>query len=252
MQHGAGVGRKKSDARIPSVQLGLIASATLPILRGFNQDPANIHHCFLAFLPGSGLRVECDVTHSKQTTAPFLPGSRIAPHGLRQVTAFHAELRSAAVSNASQSSGVHTLVAEATPEVRCHARTSITSALSNRELQLLEPRLIHRKQTIEPRSNRELSTNRCRGNSHAVIPISAFLTETASHSEFTVTHSKQTTAPFLTGARTVTKRLVSRTVFNPVSSELFPTHRRISLQDGIAQPKVVAGSPRMHAQVGRP
>ena len=85
---------------------------------------------FIAFLPGSGLRVECAVTHSKQTTAPFLPGSRIA---------------------------------------HCHARTSIANALSNRELQLLEPRLTHRKQTIAPRSNRELSTNRCRANSHLRI-----------------------------------------------------------------------------------
>jgi hypothetical protein len=85
---------------------------------------------FNAFLPGSGLRVECAVTHSKQTTAPFLPGSRIA---------------------------------------HCHARSSIASALSNRELQLLEPRLTHTKQTSAPRSNRELSTNRCRANSHSRI-----------------------------------------------------------------------------------
>jgi hypothetical protein len=166
MQHGAGEGRKKCDARIPSVQRGLFASAALTILNGSDRGPANFHRCNLAFLPGSGLRVECDVTYSKQTSAPFLPGSRIAPHGLRQGTAFHAELRSAAAPNASQSSGVHTLVAEATPEVRCHARTSIANALSNRELQLLEPRLIHRKQTIAPRSNRELSTKRCRVNSH--------------------------------------------------------------------------------------
>ena len=32
----------------------------------------------IAFLPGSGSHVEFDVTHSKQTTAPILPGSRIA------------------------------------------------------------------------------------------------------------------------------------------------------------------------------
>jgi hypothetical protein len=82
---------------------------------------------FNSFLPGSARRVECDVTYSKQKAAPFLPGSRIA---------------------------------------YCHARSSIASALSNRELQLLEPRLIHRKQTIAPRSNRELSTKRCRVNSH--------------------------------------------------------------------------------------
>jgi hypothetical protein len=30
------------------------------------------------FLPGSGSHVEFAVTHSKQTTAPILPGSRIA------------------------------------------------------------------------------------------------------------------------------------------------------------------------------
>jgi hypothetical protein len=85
---------------------------------------------FNAFLPGSALRVECDVTYSKQKAAPFLPGSRIA---------------------------------------HCHVRSSIAIALSNRERQLLEPRLTHRKQTSAPRSNRELSTNRCRANSHLRI-----------------------------------------------------------------------------------
>ena len=32
-----------------------------------------------AFLPGTALQVECDVTRSKQTIAPFLPGARTAP-----------------------------------------------------------------------------------------------------------------------------------------------------------------------------
>src|SRR5271156_2959236 len=99
-------------------------------------------------------------------------------------------------------------------------RSTFANALSNRELQLLEPPLTHRKQTIAPRSNRELSTNPCRGNSHAVIPIltflpglpraffakgsvctSTFLTGSGSQTEFAVTHSKHTTAPFLTGSR---------------------------------------------------
>jgi hypothetical protein len=212
MQHGAGVGPKKSDARIPSMRRGLSAPANLPILNGFDQDPANIHRCFPAFLPGSGLRVEFAVTHSKQTTVPVLPGSRIA---------------------------------------RWHARSSIANALSNRELELLESSLTHRKQTIAPRSNRELSTNRCRGNSHAVIPTQTLLIGSGMQTEFAVTHSKQTTASFLTGSRIVTKRLVSRTVFHLFSSEHFPTHRRISLQDAIAQPRLVAGSPRMRALVGR-
>jgi hypothetical protein len=212
MQRGAGVGGRKTGARTPTAQRGLSASATLAFLNGFEQDSASIHRCFLAFLPGSGLRVECDVTYSKQTTAPFLPGARTA---------------------------------------RSHARSSVATALSNRELELLEPHLIHRKQTIAPRSNRELSTNRCRVNSRAVIPVPTFLTETRSHSEFIVTHSKQTTAPFLTGARIVTKRLLSRTVFHSVSSEHLPTDGRISLQGRIARLGSVASEPRMHALVGR-
>jgi hypothetical protein len=87
--------------------------------------------CQGAFLPGSGLRVESAVTHSKQTTATFLPGSRIA---------------------------------------RSHAPTSLANALSNRELQLLETSLTNRKQTTAPRSNRELSTNQCLRNSRFLSP----------------------------------------------------------------------------------
>jgi hypothetical protein len=132
----------------------------------------------LAFLPGFAQNVERDVTPTKQTTAPFLPGSRFA---------------------------------------HSHARTSLANALSNRELHLLEPALTHRKQTIAPRPNRELSTNPCFRNSvlrsvctsHSLAlftltqegPDWSVLTETGTHSETTVNHSKQTTAPFLTGAR---------------------------------------------------
>jgi hypothetical protein len=59
-------------------------------------------------------------SHTKHTTKPSLPGSRFAC---------------------------------------CRPRTSFANALSNRELHLLEPTLTHGKQTIAPRSNRELSTN---------------------------------------------------------------------------------------------
>jgi hypothetical protein len=238
MQGGAGVGRRNTGARIPSMRRGHSAPATLPILSGFDLDPTNIHRCFLALLPGTGSHIEFAVTYSKQMTAPFLPGARIAPRGLRQGTA-------SAVPNAAQPSGV------STPEARCRARTSIANALSNRELQLLEPRLIHRKQTIAPRSNREVSTNRCRDNSHAVNRILTFLPGSGLRVECAVTHSKQTTAPVLPGSRIVTTRLVSRTVFRRFSSEHFPTDRRISLQGRIAQPRLVAGSPRMRALVGR-
>jgi len=37
---------------------------------------------FSAFLPGSAQYIECDVTHSKQTTAPFLPGATTAHYRL--------------------------------------------------------------------------------------------------------------------------------------------------------------------------
>jgi hypothetical protein len=127
MQRGAGVGGRKTGARTPTAQRGLSAAATLAFLNGFEQDPTNIHHCFLVFLSGTG-----------------------------------------------------------------------------------------------------------------------------SHIEFAVTYSKQMTAPFLTGARIGTKRLGSRTVFHPVSSEHFSTCGRISLQDGIGQTRLVTGRPRMRALVGRP
>src|ERR1700689_3017015 len=144
MQHGAGVGRKNSGARTPPTCLAtpfLTGSPRSLFCPGHSlaltqEGPLNTSDWPLVtsrcstFLPGSGLPVEFAVTHSKQTTAPFLPGSRIAHR---------------------------------------HARSSIANALSNRELQLLEPRLTHRKQTIAPRSNRELSTNLCRANSHLRI-----------------------------------------------------------------------------------
>jgi hypothetical protein len=119
--------------------------------------------------------------HTKHATKPSLPGSRIAHFASPRPE----QLRRGALQRNAYS----------------HPRTAFANALSNRELQLLEPRLIRRKQTTAPRSNRELSTNRCRPNSHAVIPTPTFLTETASHSKMAVTHSKQTLEKFLTGAR---------------------------------------------------
>jgi hypothetical protein len=172
--------RGSKEPSRPSSLSGLPATEKAPTSR-FPATKSPSISCYApAFLPGSGKYVECGVTRSKQTTATFLPGSRFA---------------------------------------HCHARTSLANALSNRELHLLELTLTHRKQTIAPRPNRELSTNpRFRNSvlrsvftSHSLAvtleaslaahPYFAFLTETASHSETGVTHSKQTIAPFLTGAR---------------------------------------------------
>jgi hypothetical protein len=81
--------------------------------------------------------------------------------------------------------------------------------LSNRELELLEPSLTHRKQTTASRSNRELSTNQCSCNFHlsgallsnGLLRQIQFLTGSAPQTEFGVTYRKQTTAQFLTGSR---------------------------------------------------
>jgi hypothetical protein len=141
----------------------------------------------IAFLPGFAQNVECDVTSTKQTPGEFLPGART---GQRR------------------------------------AQISIAKPLSNRELELLEPRLTHRKQTIGPRSNRELSTNPCfcisdLGRafiSHALTLFTltqewpqegSVLTGSASQTEIAVTNSKQTTATFLTGSRIDTLALHS-------------------------------------------
>src|ERR1700683_1619497 len=67
--------------------------------------------CINTLLPGTASQVECNVTHSKQTVATFLPGSRIAPRRLW----------------GGQYCG----------------QILIVKPLSNRELELLEPRLTH-------------------------------------------------------------------------------------------------------------
>ena len=91
-----------------------------------------------------------------------------------------------------------------------NATRGLCFASPNRERQLLEPVLTHRKQTVALCSNGELSTNRSCGNSRLSgallsnglprqIPV---LTGSAPQTEIDVTCSKQTTEKFLTGART--------------------------------------------------
>ena len=95
------------------------------------------------------------------------------------------------------------------PKGASNATRGICFALSNRELELLEPALTHRKQTTAPRSNRELSINQCCGNFHLSGALLSsglprqmqFLTGSAPQTEFDETHRKQTTAHFLTGSR---------------------------------------------------
>jgi hypothetical protein len=119
-------------------------------------------------------------SHTKQNIKPCLPGSRIAHFASPRPE----ELRTGTVQRDAQT----------------HARSSLTNSLSNRELQLLEPTLTHRKEMIAPRSNRELSTNPCFRNS-VLRSVWSVLTGFASQTESSVTHSKQTAETFLTGSR---------------------------------------------------
>ena len=76
-----------------------------------------------------------------------------------------------------------------------NATRGICLAFPNRELQLLETPLTHRKQTKAPSSNRELSTNQCSWNSHALIPLHSALDGSlrslalANHSSLATRHS---------------------------------------------------------------
>jgi TonB family protein len=103
----------------------------------------------------------------------------------------------------------------------------LTAHPSNRELRLLESSLTHRKQTVASHSNRELSTNPCCGTSHTFIPVPPFLIGSGSQTELAVTHSKQTAAHFLTGARTAISNfslphssLPTRNLKNAAASDL--------------------------------
>ena len=105
--------------------------------------------------------------------------------------------------------------------LRSGANLTSRPGISNREHHLLEHLLTHRKQTKAPRSNRELSTDQCCGDSRLPnapppslngsarasferrsVSRSTFLPGSAQYVECDVTHSKQTTATFLPGATT--------------------------------------------------
>jgi hypothetical protein len=136
---------------------------------------------------------------------------------------------------ASSAMPTHGLMSVSLREPRVASREPRT-LLSNRELDLLERRLSHCKQRKVTVSNRELSTvcdapkivnlvpfSTSESPSSAAISDSnsrkptTFLTGSASQTEFVVTHSKQTTDEFLTGARTAIKVSQFRAEFQPES-----------------------------------
>ena len=140
-----------------------------------------------AFLPGSAKYVECDVTHSKQTTAPFLPGATTAPRGLCQGTP----------------SAVPSLVCpdkERSIQLNYSFRAASSARASSCELSSGVTNLnFGRFPTDFPGAF--FATNSVRPR--------PFLTGSAPQTESSVTHSKQTSAPFLTGARTHIREFVN-------------------------------------------
>ena len=67
---------RKASARTPAPQFGILSSIPSEILRSLEQNPVSICHGVFAFLTGSDSYSEFGVNHSKQTSAPFLTGSR--------------------------------------------------------------------------------------------------------------------------------------------------------------------------------
>jgi dTMP kinase len=152
---------------------------------------------FSQFLPGTAPQVECDVTHSKQSTASFLPGattpqfgsrmfSRGAQCRLRQGTPFCPELRRAAARVNALRQGT----ALAVPSVACPNEEGATQL--NYSFRADSPaRAVVAGLNLAP----------------AHIECAPFLTGSARQTEIDVTHSKQTTEKFLTGARTAFKEI---------------------------------------------
>ena len=103
-------------------------------------------------LPGFALRVENDVTHSKQSSVT---------QSTRGQNRLHRQAKIGEVSRVADISNRELTMRRASASRASALRRTtrgICSALSNRELQLLEPCLTHRKQSTDPRPNRELST----------------------------------------------------------------------------------------------
>src|SRR6202046_1741686 len=177
---------------------------------------------FLKFLPGTSLRVEIDVTHSKQTTATFLPGTRIAQCALRHATAacpdlrrVYPEPRRAAVPEREILNGLRQGTVLAVPSlVRPDKERDAQCRYSIR----VNPGGIH---TACPDAGRE-RIREGRASGCAPIPGAAnmnsapFLTGSASQTEIDVTRSKQTTEKFLTGARTAFRRSAAVLIFSAI------------------------------------
>ena len=87
-QGSVGTLRRRTIPSFPATKKSSFSSFPATFLPGLPRACfAKGSICSSAFLPGSAQQVKCYVTHSKQTTGPFLPGATTAPRGFRQGTA---------------------------------------------------------------------------------------------------------------------------------------------------------------------
>jgi hypothetical protein len=139
-----------------------------------------------AFLTETASHSEIVVTDSKQTSATFLTETRIAPLGLRQGTAFYPKLRRAAVPSLVCSDEKRGIQLNYSFRAASSVRSSgcaLGSGATNVNFGPFPtglPGAFFAKNSVS---------------------LSPFLTGSASQTELPVTHSKQTIATFLTGAR---------------------------------------------------
>src|ERR1700735_378707 len=150
---------------------------------------------FSQFLPGTAQQVECDVNHSKQSLASFLPGTRNAhTPSLREL-----EIKQACAGKAAQavtkSAQILQSLSQKSPGLNHSFRADSCGFRVNPDG--IPPERIREGRAVVSGLNL----------APAHIERAPFLTGSASQTEIDVTCSKQTTENFLTGARTAIKQI---------------------------------------------
>src|ERR1700735_321185 len=183
---------------------------------------------FLKFLPGTSLRVENDVTCSKQTLATFLPGPRTAQCALRHATAscpdprrVYPEPRSACPGPRKAAapirrvvSGFSTLIAEASPSVAAINRTPLSP--------------VGAQHAAPGTDTGQTSSDWTQGSGDQFLK---FLPGTSLRVENDVTCSKQTIATFLPGTRTAQCALRHATASCPDPRRVYPEPRSAAVPE---------------------
>ncbi len=148
-------------------------------------------------------------------------------HGRRTSWTGGPRPRCASARGGIRTSRVNTLIVSPLSTSACCTHTTpiissqmpVENAELNRQIGVFRNAVTHRKQRVATRSNRQkiqiwksddLGTTSVKVGAFCA-PFRPFLTGSGSQSEFVVTHSKQSTGEFLTGARTAISRDVIST-----------------------------------------